>query len=107
MVQRKNKNIDIIKKAKKEFQKKVNIDKLIFFGSRAKGNTPKDSDFDLIVVSDDFKKVPRHKRAVKLYLAWNKKYPADILCYTKKEIEEKRKQKWGIVREAINTGIEI
>ena len=106
MVQTKNKSIDFAKKFKKNINNSINIDKLILFGSRAKGTFKEDSDFDFILVSDDFKKVPRHKRAIPLYNKWNYMYPADFLCYTREEYL-KKKNSATIVREAEEEGIVI
>ncbi|MDP2946795.1 MAG: nucleotidyltransferase domain-containing protein [Nanoarchaeota archaeon] len=105
MVQESNKNLKIVK----EFKKKINLpdSKFIFFGSRAKGNFTKDSDFDIIVISDSFKNLPWHKRAVEFQLKWNHDFSLEILCFTNEEVNKLLKNRWGVVREAISTGIEI
>ena len=106
MVQRSNKNIKLVEKFKRDINKSVKVDKLILFGSRAKGNFRRYSDFDLLIVSPDFKGVPWYKRPIKFYMMWKEDYPLEILCYTPEEID-KRISKMGIVSEAIKEGIEI
>lgn len=106
MVQRTNKNIKLVQKFKKNINKSIKVDKLILFGSRAKGNFHRYSDFDLIIISPDFKGVPWYKRPAKFYMIWNEDYPIEILCYTPEEIK-RRIDKVGIVSEAVKEGIEI
>lgn len=92
------------------FKKSVNRDfpikKMILFGSRAKGKNGKEVDFDLMLVSEKFKKLNFIQRAAKMYNYWTLDYPADFLCYTPKEFEQKSKQ-ITIVKEAIDQGITI
>jgi len=88
-------------------RKKYKIDKAIFFGSRARNDNFKDSDYDVILVSPDFRGIFFTKRIALMYEFWNH-YPLDIepLCYTPEEFEVKKKQ-IGIVREAVKEGIEV
>lgn len=97
---------DKIIKELKKFKKKNKIDKMIFFGSRASDKYTKYSDIDLIVISSKFKKIKSFKRAPVLRLKWKLDYPVDLLCYTPEEFEKKKKEP-TIVKEAIETGIEI
>lgn len=71
-----------------ELKKKINISKVILFGSAAKGKIKKDSDLDLIVLSNSFKNMGLIKRLQLLSHARVKnarKIPMDILGYTPKE----------------------
>lgn len=79
---------------------------MIFFGSRAGNDYTLYSDIDLVIVSSNFKKIKSFQRPTALRLKWRLKYPVDMLCYTPEEFERKRKLP-SIVREAIETGIEI
>ena len=106
MVQRTNKNIELVKKFKRNINKSIKVDKIILFGSRAKNNYHRYSDFDLLIISSDFRGIPWYKRPAKFYLMWNEDYPLEILCYTPEEINRKM-NKIGIVSEAIKEGIEI
>ena len=85
---------------------RIDITKIIFFGSMATGESHKDSDIDLIIVSQSFRKVSFWKRAIALYDYWDLDYPVDFLCLTPEEFEKRRKQV-GIVSEAVKGGIEI
>ena len=99
-----------IKKSLKKFKKRASkhfyIDKVIFFGSRARGKFKKYSDIDLILISPKFRGMKYFKRAPPLYKYWDMDYSFDIICYTPEEFEEKRKE-IGMVREAIKEGIVI
>lgn len=100
----------IIVKQLEEFKKKVSkefpLDKVILFGSQAKGKVHKWSDVDLVLVSSKFHKLDFEKRGAKMYDYWDLNYPVDFLCYTPEEFERK-KAGFTIVREAVETGIEI
>ncbi len=82
------------------------IKKVILFGSRARGDHLKMSDFDFIIVSPDFKGVHFTKRMASIYKYWDEHYDIEPLCYTVEEFEEKRKE-IGIVSQAVKEGIEI
>ncbi len=103
---KKTKIVSDLKKFKRDASKEIPIEKLIFFGSRAKGKPKKYSDIDLVVVSRLFRDMKSFKRAVKLYDHWNLKYPVDFLCYSPEEFNKMKKQV-TIVREAVREGIEI
>ena len=72
-------------------------EKVILFGSRARGDCQGDSDIDLLVVADDTQ--PRSLRASALYgVLSDILIPMDILVYRPQEIEE-----WGNVPQAFVT----
>lgn len=106
MVQRTNKNIRLMKKFKEDIKKNIKVDRFIFFGSRARGKFKRYSDFDVLIVSPNFKGVTWYKRPTKFYLIWKEDYPLELLCYTPEEFN-KRSKKIGIVSEAVREGIEI
>ena len=99
-------DIEIVREFKKKASKKMRIEKVILFGSRASGKIHKWSDFDIIVVSDKFRKIISYKRSPELYDYWDVDYPVDFLCYTPEEFKE-RANKVTIVREAERKGIVI
>jgi len=105
MVQTTINNLKIIRNYFKKL-KKINVERVIFFGSRAKGNFHNDSDFDLIVVSKKFENLKQGKRVLLSYQLWKNDFALELLCYTPKEFEE-RKNGLNIVSEALKTGIEI
>jgi predicted nucleotidyltransferase len=81
-------------------------ERVIMFGSRAKGTGKRDSDIDLIVISPYFKRIPFLKR-MPLVL---KKVPfsrhVDYLCYTREEYE-KIKNESSVVMDALKNSLEI
>lgn len=99
-------SIKIAKEFSKKLRKKFNIQKLLLFGSRARGDNLKNSDFDFIIVSKDFEKKRFILRASDLYDYWDQKVDIESLCYTPEEFERKKKQ-LGIVKTAIEEGIEL
>ena len=72
-------------------------DKIILFGSRARGTARPGSDVDLLIVADSTQ--PRFKRAARFYGALRDlPVPMDILVFTPQEIRE-----WSGVRQAFVT----
>src|SRR3989338_10674316 len=94
------KHIEYLKEFKRNLTKKVTIDKMLLFGSRAYGKPHRWSDFDLIIVSKKFRNLDSLKRSLGFYDYWNLNYPVDFLCYTPEEFNKLKKQ-ITIVREAI------
>ncbi len=95
-----------LKLFKTVLSKEIPVKTMLFFGSRAKGNSKKYSDVDLLIVSDKFKNKKFHERPVKVYDYWTLDYPVDFLCYTQEEFMN-FKRRIGIVAEAVKNGIEI
>lgn len=95
-----------LSKFKEKISSTNKIDKLILFGSRAKGTSKKNSDVDLLLISKDFKGKKYFRRAPKFYRMWDYDYDVDIICLTPEEISA-RKRQVGIIREAVKEGIEI
>jgi len=89
----------------RKVRKKYKIERAILFGSRARDEHLKDSDYDIILVSADFKDIFFTKRCALMYDFW-RHWPIEIepLCYTPDEFETKKNQ-IGIVSEAIKEGI--
>ena len=87
-------------------KKKFKPEKVILFGSRARGDALKNSDWDFLIVSKAFEGVLFVKRLEAVYEFWNVKQRADILCYTPEEFEKKRKE-ISVVRKAVKEGKEV
>lgn len=79
---------------------------MILFGSRARGRAHHDSDVDLLLVSERFRRKGAIERAYPLYLEWELDYPVDFLCYTPEEFSKLSKRP-SLVRMAIAEGITI
>ncbi len=86
-------------------EKKLNISKIIVFGSQARGTETEDSDIDIIVVSEDFKRKNIFKRAdmtkdaeirtIRKFIV-----PLDIITITPEEYENKT----SLIAEYAHTG---
>lgn len=90
-------------------KQKLDIEKALLFGSAARGEADKNSDIDLIIISDDFKKMDLMGRLKFLshlrgrnFISW----PMDILGYTSDEFE-KLAQVSSMFAEAKKEGIVI
>jgi len=72
-------------------------EKIILFGSRARGNARPGSDFDLLVIKESDE--PRYRRDAPLYLALaGVNAPVDVLTYTPEEVRD-----WSAVPQAFIT----
>ena len=83
--------------------------RIVFFGSRIRGDYLEGSDYDLIVVSNAFRgKHFTERSSGVLRPLWKAGIVGDfeILCYTPEEFERKKKS-LGIVREALKEGIVV
>ena len=99
-------SVKIAKEFSKKIRKKFGIKSLILFGSRARGDNLKQSDYDFIVVSDKFKDIRFILRPSDFYDYWDEKQDLEIICYTPEEFNRKKKQ-IGVVKTAVEEGIEI
>jgi len=73
------------KRFAKALKRRLNVERLILFGSRARGDNFVTSDFDFVIVSDDFSGVPFVKRGAPLYDLWHSSHDMELLCYTPDE----------------------
>jgi uncharacterized protein len=90
-------------------QKGINVQKIILFGSYAKGKEKRDSDIDIIVVSDDFRNKTIFERVeqtcgIGRELVRRTKKPFDIIYYSDREWEEGNSV---IINEAKEEGLVI
>lgn len=83
-------------------------DKIILFGSRARGDSRPDSDIDILVVSDREKDLPRHKRGqnVRLKLA-GVSAPLDILFYTHDDLNRFKNIRQSFCATVQREGVEL
>lgn len=89
-----------------ELKKKIKLEKVILYGSRARGDALKNSDIDLIIISDDFERFSFLERLEFLELQWKYSIPIEAIGYTAKEYEE-MSGKIGIISEVVKYGKEI
>ena len=77
-----------------------NPDKIILFGSFAKGDHNEDSDLDLIIVKES--DLPKHKRGIEIRrLFYGILVPMDLKIYTPKEFDRELNNKYSFLSTAI------
>src|SRR3989338_3982468 len=96
--------IKIANKFASKIRKAYKPREIILFGSRARGDNFRSSDFEFIIVSKKFFGTPFVLRPAEIYDYWNEKVDIEPLCYTPEEFERKRKI-WSIVKRAVKEGI--
>ncbi|HII17598.1 TPA: nucleotidyltransferase domain-containing protein [Candidatus Woesearchaeota archaeon] len=87
-------------------RKAFQIERIILFGSRARGTHRRGSDYDFILVSPDFSKMKFTERISKIYPYWKFNDTIEPLCYTPEEFERLRNQ-ITIVNEAVREGVQV
>lgn len=84
----------------------MELDQLVLFGSRARGDHAPMSDVDLIVISHQFAGVPFPRRSARLLAVWESDRPLDALCYTPDEWDRLRTER-GILLNAQRDGVDL
>ena len=81
-------------------------EKIILFGSRARGDARADSDFDVLVIQESGE--PRYRRSAPLYVALAD-LPAEVevMVYTPEEVEEWSQVPQAFVTTAVREGTTI
>jgi len=95
-----------LKRFLEKINKKFQMEKVILFGSRARGDEKVYSDYDIIMISKDFKNLKWHKRIEEIVKFWESDKDIDVLPYTPEEFEEKLKMR-TMVRQAVSEGVVI
>jgi predicted nucleotidyltransferase len=98
--------IDWIDRFLAVIKEKYSPEKVLLFGSRARGDHLVDSDVDMIIVSERFEGVNWLKRIRDVSVYWEGLVPLEPICYTPAEFEKKKKM-IGIVSEAVKEGVEL
>jgi len=104
--------LELIKKTILDIAKKYNveIDKIILFGSRARGNYKQDSDWDILIVTKrklDGRVWEDFSYDISLALIDMLDKPVDVLIVDKEDYEVKREYKGFVYYWAIIEGKEI
>lgn len=94
---------EIIFKIVEKISNGYHPDKIILFGSYAKGNSGRDSDIDLLVVKDSDRRRDERDREIRKLL-WEIKFPLDIFVSTPAEIEKFGNLKGSFVNEIFKNG---
>ena len=91
----------------KKVEKKFKPYKVILFGSRARGDSIEDSDYDILIISDEFKEIDFYQRSAYAYsLKRGIPVSMDIICLTREEFNQ-RKKELGVVNQASKEGIDL
>lgn len=89
-----------IERISREIVREINPEKVILFGSYARGMQTSDSDIDLIIVNKT--DLPKHKRSLAIRrLFYRKLIPMDIKVYTPEEFESERVNKFSFLNSAL------
>jgi predicted nucleotidyltransferase len=81
----------------------IDPDKIILFGSRARGDADAHSDVDLLIIKPS--QDAHHRRAGQAYGAlWGIGVPTDVLWYTPDEVEEWSEVRFHVTARATSEG---
>lgn len=84
----------------------IHPEKVILFGSHARGNADEQSDLDFLVIAESDE--PPTRRSVPLYRALSGYLvPVDILVRTPREVEASRELPFSIIQTALAEGITL
>ncbi len=73
----------------------LGAERVLLFGSHATGRAAPDSDYDLIIVAERFRDIPRLRRQLglrDLFYGVGGHAPMDLICVTPEEFEEARQR---------------
>jgi predicted nucleotidyltransferase len=94
----------ITKRYVQRLARSITVNKAILTGSWATGRNLEDSDVDLIIVSDDFSRMPISERLSYLQKKWTSKIPLEAFGYTMDEFRQLR-QRSTYVKDAVRNGL--
>jgi predicted nucleotidyltransferase len=88
-------------------EKGIKVEKIILFGSRARGDFREDSDCDLLIIVEE--KLSRDKRVEISHLIRRKLadefIPSDVIIRSREEVEERQKVIGSVIKSAMEEGI--
>ena len=94
---------DAIVQVARQIGEAIDAERVVLFGSHARGNASDHSDVDLLVVAES--DLPRFKRSRELYkLTKPHLFPMDLLVYTPDEVERGRKCSVSFVSAVLKEG---
>lgn len=101
---RARKVMKIVKEYAKEVKKNYDVEAIILFGSYVKGTSHKDSDIDIVVVTNDIKNNIYDEELNLMKLRWNIDYRIEPHLI---EVDDYRNVSNPFVKEVIETGVRI
>ena len=90
----------------RRLRRRYRVERIILFGSRARGDALRDSDTDVVIVSPNFQTMDFTTRVAAVLDLWKGRTDLEPLCLTPEEFDRKRRA-IGIVREAVREGVEL
>ncbi|MCS6783594.1 MAG: nucleotidyltransferase domain-containing protein [Candidatus Caldarchaeum sp.] len=90
----------------KRLKKELNVEEVYLFGSRVYGIPLRESDLDMVVVSEEFGKRSFVENLMLLSGMWDGSFTLELFPYTPSQIKEYRDRKI-VVHEAVNKGLRI
>ena len=91
---------------KRRLARQIRVDRMLLFGSRARGDWLLESDADLMVVSPDFEGLRFADRSAEILRHWRGRVDLEVFCYTPAEIADRRRD-IGIIAQALKEGRRI
>lgn len=95
-----------LKSLKQRLARHIRVDRMILFGSRARGDWLLTSDADLMIVSADFQGRRFVDRSAEVLRHWRGSVDLEVFCYTPTEIAA-RHGEFGIIAQALKEGRRI
>ncbi|MBI2969005.1 MAG: nucleotidyltransferase domain-containing protein [Bacteroidetes bacterium] len=96
---------DILKTIADQIRGKFNPQKIILFGSYAKGNPGPDSDVDLFIIIDSSLSV--HQLGIMIRKELSRKIPFDIIVRKPEQVEERLKMGDFFIQSVLKNGKEL
>jgi predicted nucleotidyltransferase len=88
-------------------EKGIKVERIILFGSRARGDFKENSDWDLLIIVEE--KLSRDERLEILHLIRRKLadefIPSDVIIKSREEVEERQKVIGSVIKSAMEEGI--
>jgi predicted nucleotidyltransferase len=91
---------------KHRLKRRIRVERMILFGSRARGDWLLTSDADVMIVSPDFQGHRFADRSAEVLAHWRGRVDLEVFCYTPEEIASRRRE-IGIITQALTEGRRI
>jgi predicted nucleotidyltransferase len=78
-----------------QLRTRLGAERVLLFGSHARGNAAPDSDYDLIIVANHFASIPPMRRGMglrDLFYEVGGHAPMDLICLTPEEFDQARQR---------------
>jgi len=95
-----------LRKFLSKVRRKFEPERVLLFGSRARGDHLSSSDYNLAIISKKFRGQDFRERIIGIYELIDGPLNVEVLCYTPEEFERRRKE-LSIVRRIAEEGVAI